>query len=221
MQEEIDELLEEFGDVFSDAPGSTKEVILKIDTGDAQPIRQAPYSVPLGIRKAVKEELEELERGGIIERSASAWASPLVPVKKAGGGIRLCVDYRKLNAITVKEPYYIPQFEEMVECVGKGCVLSKVDLSKGFHQVAVAVEDREKTAFVCPFGKFQYVRMPFGLTNAPSVFQRLMDVVLVDCMKFAKVYIDDVLVVSEGWSEHLGHLKMLFGILLKAGLTCK
>ncbi len=221
VQEEIDELLEEFGDVFSDAPGSTEEVIPKIDTGDAQPIRQAPYSVPLGIRKAVKEELEELERGGIIERSASAWASPLVPVKKAGGGIRLCVDYRKLNAITVKEPYYIPQFEEMVECVGKGCVLSKVDLSKGFHQVAVAVEDREKTAFVCPFGKFQYVRMPFGLTNAPSVFQRLMDVVLVDCMKFAKVYIDDVLVVSEGWSEHLGHLKMLFGILLKAGLTCK
>ncbi len=80
----------------------------------------------------MKEELEELERGGIIERSVSAWASPLVPVKKAGGGIRLCVDYRKLNAITVKEPYYIPQFEEMVERVGKGCVLSKVDLSRGF-----------------------------------------------------------------------------------------
>ncbi len=82
------------------------------------------------------------------------WASPLVPVKKAGGGIRLCVDYRKLNAITTKEPYYIPQFEEMVERVGQGCVLSKVDLSKGFHQVAVAVEDREKTMWIssqlCP-----------------------------------------------------------------------
>ncbi len=105
VQEEIDGLLEEFGEVFSDAPGSTEEVILSIDTGDALPIRQAPYSVPMGIRRAVKEELEELERGGIIERSVSAWASPLVPVKKAGGGIRLCVDYRKLNAITVKEPY--------------------------------------------------------------------------------------------------------------------
>ncbi len=107
VQEEIDGLLEEFGEVFSDAPGSTEEVILSIDTGDD--------SVPLGIRRAVKEELEELERGGIIEKSVSAWALPLVPVKKAGGGIRLCVDYRKLNAITVKEPYYIRQFEEMVE----------------------------------------------------------------------------------------------------------
>ncbi len=221
VQGEIDSLLGEFEDVFSDAPGSTDVVVLSIDTGDALPIRQAPYSVPLGIRKVVKEELDELERGGIIERSASVWASPLVPVKKAGGGIRLCVDYRKLNAITTKEPYYIPQFEEMVERVGQGCVLSKVDLSKGFHQVAVAVEDREKTAFVCPFGKFQYVRMPFGLTNAPSVFQRLMDVVLVDCMEFAKVYIDDVLVVSGGWSEHLMHLRRLFEVLLKAGLTCK
>ncbi len=221
VREEIDGLLEEFGGVFSDAPRSTEVVVLTIDTGDALPIRQAPYSVPLGIRKAVKDELEELESGGIIERSVSAWASPLVPVKKVGGSIRLCVDYRRLNDITVKEPYYIPQFEEMVERVGKGCVLSKVDLSKGFHQVAVAERDKEKTAFVCPFGKFQYVRMPFGLTNAPSVFQRLMDVVLVDCMEFAKVYIDDVLVVSGNWSEHLVHLKSLFGVLQRAGLTCK
>ncbi len=199
VREEIDGLLEEFGGVFSDAPGSTEVVVLTIDTGDALPI----------------------ESGGIIERSVSAWASPLVPVKKVGGGIRLCVDYRRLNDFTVKEPYYIPQFEEMVERVGKGCVLSKVDLSKGFHQVAVAERDKEKTAFVCPFGKFQYVRMPFGLTNAPSVFQRLMDVVLVDCMEFAKVYIDDVLVVSGNWSEHLVHLKSLFGVLQRAGLTCK
>ena len=124
------------------------------------------------------------------------WASPLVPVRKKDGGLRLCVDFRRVNAVTVKEPYYIPGFEEMLEMVGKGKVLSKVDLSKGFHQVEVAEEDRDKTCFVCPFGKFRFIRMPFGLTNAPSVFQRLMDSVLVDCMDFAQVYIDDILVVS-------------------------
>ncbi len=109
-------------------------------------------------------------------------------MKKVGGGIRLCVDYRKLNEVTIKEPYYIPGLEEMLERVGSG----SVDLAKGFHQVEVEERDREKTIFVCPFGKYQYRRMPFGLANAPSVFQRLMDEVLVECVDFAKVYIDDV-----------------------------
>ncbi len=177
--EELGVVLEEFREVFSEVPGNTDRVIMKIDTGDSLPIRQAPYSVPMGIREKVKEELRCLEECGIIERCSSSWASPLVPVKKADGGIRLCVDFRKLNDVTVKEPYYIPSFEEMIERVGQGSVLSKVDLAKGFHQVLVDEEDRDKTSFVCPFGKFRFRRMPFGLTNAPSVFQHLMDEVLV------------------------------------------
>ncbi len=220
-QVELDKLLGEYEGVFSDLPGSTKRVVMNIETGDHQPVRQAPYSVPLGIRDEVRNELSGLEKCGVIERCESQWASPLVPVRKQGGGVRLCVDYRKLNEITVKEPYYIPGFEEMVEMVGKGRVLSKVDLSKGFHQVEVLEEDRDKTCFVCPFGKFRFRRMPFGLTNAPSVFQRLMDLVLVDCVDFARVYIDDILVVSGCWSEHLVHLGRLFEALKEAGLTCK
>ncbi len=109
----------------------------------------------------------------------------------------------------------------MLERVGSGCVLSKVDLAKGFHQVEVAEYDREKTSFVCPFGKYQYRRMPFGLCNAPSVFQRLMDQVLVGCDDFAKVYIDDILVVSDSWEVHVRHLRCLLGVLREAGLTCK
>ncbi len=131
------------------------------------------------------------------------------------------MDYRKLNEVTAKEPYYIPGFEEMVEKVGSGKVLSKVDLAKGFHQVEVDVADRDKTCFICPFGKYKFIRMPFGLTNAPSVFQRLMDSVLVDCMDFARVYIDDILVVSSSWEEHVVHLRKLFGVLKVAGLTCR
>ncbi len=105
--------------------------------------------------------------------------------------------------------------------MGKGRVLSKVDLSKGFHQVEVEECDRDKTCFTCPFGKIRYKRMPFGLANAPSVFQRLMDTVLLGCEEFAKVYIDDILVVSESWEEHIVHLRKLFGVMKKEGLTCK
>ncbi len=218
---DLEDLMGEFGDVFSDVPGNTDRVKMTIDTGDSPPIRLSPYSVPMGIRDEVKAELDGLLECGVIERSRSCWSSPLVPVKKVGGGIRLCVDYRKLNEVTVKEPYYIPGLEEMMERVGSGRVLSKVDLAKGFHQVEVVSEDREKTCFVCPFGKYQYRRMPFGLANAPSVFQRLMDEVLVECVDFAKVYIDDVLVVSGCWEVHVMHLRKLFGVLKEAGLTCK
>ncbi len=220
-EEDIQGLLSKYDDVFSDVPGNTERVTMTIDTGDSQPIRQTPYSVPLGIREKVRDELVNLEEWGIIERCDSNWASPLVPVKKPDGGIRLCVDYRKLNAVTTKEPYYIPGFDEMVEKVGTGKVLSKVDLAKGFHQVLVEEKDRDKTCFVCPFGKFRFRRMPFGLTNAPSVFQRLMDGVLVGCDEFARVYIDDILVVSQDWETHLVHLKKFFDVLRQADLTCK
>ncbi len=222
VEDDLEELMGEFGDVFSDVPGNTDRVRMTIDTGDSPPIRLSPYSVPMGIRDEVKAELDGLLECGVIERSCSCWSSPLVPVKKGGGGgIRLCVDYRKLNEVTIKEPYYIPGLEEMLERVGSGSVLSKVDLAKGFHQVEVEERDREKTSFVCPFGKYQYRRMPFGLANAPSVFQRLMDEVLVECVDFAKVYIDDVLVVSGCWEVHVMHLRKLFGVLREAGLTCK
>ncbi len=219
--EELEEIVSEFGDVFSDVPGNTARVRMRIDTGDSPPIRQSPYSVPMGIRDAVREEIDNLLECGVIERSKSCWASPLVPVKKPGGGIRLCVDFRRLNEVTVKEPYYIPGLDELLERVGSGSVLSKVDLAKGFHQVEVEEQDREKTCFICPFGKYQYRRMPFGLCNAPSVFQRLMDEVLVGCAEFAKVYIDDILIVSGNWEVHVRHLRTLFGVLREAGLTCK
>ncbi len=119
-QGELEELLGRYEDVFSDLPGNTKRVMMKIETGDHPPFRQAPYSVPIGIREEVRKELSSLEKCGVIERCDGPWASPLVPVRKQDGGVRLCVDYRRLNSLTVKEPYYIPGFEEMIEMVGMG-----------------------------------------------------------------------------------------------------
>ncbi len=221
VKEDMDDLLSQFSDVFSSQPGNTSVTEISIDTGDRGPVVSAPYSVPLGIRDQVKDEIDSLVSAGIIERCESAWASPLVPVRKPDGSIRLCVDYRRVNFITMPEPYFIPSLDEMMELVGSGQVISKVDLAKGFHQVAVKEEDQDKTAFICPFGKFRYLRMPFGLRNAPSVFQRLMDTVLADCREFSRVYIDDVIVVSHDWISHLSDLKKLFSTLRAAGLTCK
>lgn len=95
----------------------------------------------------------------------------MIPVQKPNGKVRICVDYRKLNAHTTRIPVYIPLLDEIVDRVGQSSVVSKLDLSKGFHQVPVKPEDQPKTAFVCPMGKFEFCRMPFGLTNAPAVFQ--------------------------------------------------
>ncbi len=169
----------------------------------------------------MREELEKLECSGIIVRSDSPWAAPLVPVRKPNGKVRLCVDYRKVNSVTVREPYYIPTFDEIANMVGQAKVLSKMDLAKGFHQVGVKPADRPKLAFSCSFGKFTFMRMPFGLTNAPSIFQRLMDVVLAPCKCFCQVYIDDIVVASGTWVEHLKHLEEVLICLQVAGLTCQ
>ncbi len=160
--------------------------------------------------------MEKLERSGIIVRSDSPWAAPLVLVRKPNGKVILCVDYRKVNSVTVGEPYYIPTFDKIANMVGQ----AKMDLAKGFHQVGVKPADHPKLAFSCPFGKFTFMRMPFGLTNAPSIFQRLMDVVLAPCKGFCQVYIDDIVVASGTWVEHLKYLEEVLICLQVAGLTC-
>ncbi len=129
-----------------------------------------PKQVPLALY-ADKEELDLLLEQGIIVKSTSQWSSSMIPVRKPNGKLRICVDYRKLNAHTRRIPVYIPLLDEIVDRVGQSSVVSKLDLSKGFHQVPVKPEDQPKTAFVCPMGKFESCRMPFGLTNAPAVFQ--------------------------------------------------
>ena len=128
--------------------------------------------------------------------SYSPWSSPIVPIVKPDGSIRLCVDYRRVNAVTVLDPYYMPLIEELIAKVGESKFLTKLDLAKGFYQVELEAEAQAKTAFVSPVGKFQFTCMPFGLRNALSTFQRLMDVVLVGLDQHALPYIDDILIFS-------------------------
>ena len=217
----VDDLKIEFPDVFSDSPGRTKVVTLKIETGDHEPVVSHPHRIPDKLKDGVRREVLKLVEEGIAVPSSSPWASPIVPVPKKDGSVRICVDYRRLNEITVGDPFYMVTLEEILEKAGGAQVMSKLDLSKGFYQVEVDSRSQEKTAFVCPFGKFEFLRMPFGLKNAPALFQRCMESVLHNCYAFSAPYIDDVLIFSEDPGSHADHLRQVLQELDRAGMTVK
>ena len=135
--------------------------------------------------------------------------------------MRLCVDFRKLNAHTVPDPYYIPLVEGLIDKIGEAKYLSKLNLAKGFNMVLIAEDTKMKTAFFTPFGKYEFTRMPFGLSNAPFTFQRLIDVVLSGLEEFASPYIDDIIVYSKSWVDHIQHIDEVLSKLAEAGLTDK
>ena len=117
-------------------------------------------------------------RDGVIEPSQSAWALPVVLVPKSDGSLRFCVDYRRLNALTIRDSYPLPRMDDCIDSLGSATIFSTLDCNAGYWQLPVAERDRQKTAFVCHSGLFQYIRMPFGLKNAPASFQRTLDILL-------------------------------------------
>lgn len=164
-----------------------------------------------------KSHFEQLEKDGIIQRSKSAFASPLHMVPKSDGTWRPVGDFRALNAMTIPDRYPVPHLENFTFNL-QGCqIFSSIDLVKAFHQIPMAEEDIHKTAMCTPFGLFEFLQMPFGLRNAAQSFQRLMDLFTRD-LKFTFVYLDDILVASRNEQEHLGHLKQLFSRLKEYGL---
>jgi len=129
------------------------------------------------------------------------------------------VDFKKLNDQTESVPFYMPRVEEVLEGVGKARFISKMDLAKGYYQLRVKPEDQPKTAFICHRGKFEFSRMPFGVKNAPAAFQELMDAILRGEEKFARPYMDDIVIYSNTWDEHVGHIRRVLSRLEEAGLT--
>ena len=182
-------------------------------------ISQSPYRIPDRLKAGVKSEIHSLIADNIIEQSDSQWCSPCVPEVKPDGKVRLCVDYRCLNQVTPQIQQVIPTLDYVLERAGGARVLSKMDLAKGYYQEGMEDEARDMITFVSPWGNFKFNRMPFGLHNVPAIFQSLMETVLRKCNEFPSVYIDDVLIDSTTWDEHLTHVQAVLEALGEAGFT--
>ena len=151
----------------------------------------------------MKKELAEMFESGIIEPSVSEWSAPIVLVKKRDHTLRLCVDYRRLNSLSKADVYPMPRIDELLDRRGKAKFISTLDLTRGYWQVPLSEEAKEKSAFATPFGLFQFNVMPFGLQGAPATFQRLMDRLIQGLNGYSTAYLDDLVVYSETWEEHL------------------
>ena len=202
-REELFALLHEFEDIFSPRPGRTDLVTHHIHTGDAKPIRQRPYPIPHAYREGVAKELAEMEELGIISPSTSEWSSPIIIVSKPDGSLRLCVDYRNLNRVSKFDAYPMPRIDDILDNLGTAQYITTLDLTKGYWQIPIGEDSREKTAFSTPNGLFQFNVMPFGLHGAPATFQRAMDNMLRDERDCSDAYLDDLTVKSADFVTHI------------------
>ena len=158
--------------------GEIRSVQHHIDTGDTRPIRVPPRRIPHHQRQTVREEVQAMLDADIIEPSNSPWCAPVVLVRKKDGTMRFCIDYRSLNQETKRDVFPLPRCDDILEAMAGAAFFTHLDLVRGYWQVGVAEESKEKTAFSTPEGHFQFKRMPFGLTNAPATFQRAMNSIL-------------------------------------------
>eukprot|EP00731_Ephydatia_muelleri_P007213 Em0003g1461a len=221
QKKELCTLLKEVSGVMSNIPGVTRMAEHRIETGNARPVKLPPYRIPQAYRETIQLEVKEMLEAGIIEPSTSDWCAPIVPVKKKDGTLRLCVDYRRLNAVSESDAYPMPRVDDLIDRLGGVSYITTMDLTRGYWQVPVSPDDKHKTAFAAPSGLFQFTRMPFGLKGAPATFQRLVDRVLQGLEEFSGAYIDDIIVFSKLWTDHVRHLQAVLGRLQLAGLTVK
>ena len=175
------ELMMKYRRVFSESDqdlGLTDVLQHRIDTGTARPIRQPLRRFPPAHVEAISSEVDKLLAQGVIEPASSPWASNVVLVRKRDGSYRCCIDYRQLNSVTIKDAYPVPRMDSCLDAMAGAGWFSTIDMPSAYHQVYVAPEDVDKTAFICPRGMYRYRTMPFGLCNAGATFQRLMDLVM-------------------------------------------
>ncbi|GJW61042.1 putative nucleotidyltransferase, ribonuclease H [Tanacetum coccineum] len=215
-----------FPDVFPDElpglpPEREVEFTIELIPG-AQPISKAPYRMAPVELKELKDQLQELLERGFIRPSVSPWGAPVLFVKKKDGSMRLCIDYRELNRITVRNRYPLPRIDDLFDQLQGAKFFSKIDLRSGYHQLRVKEQDISKTAFRTRYGHYEFLVMPFGLTNAPAVFMDLMNRVFHEYLdKFVIVFIDDILVYSKTREEHEDHLRIVLEILRQKKLYAK
>ncbi|GJX57884.1 putative reverse transcriptase domain-containing protein [Tanacetum coccineum] len=219
-------IVQDFPEVFpEDLPGipPTRQVEFQIDLiPGAAPVARAPYRLAPSEMKELSDQLKELSDKGFIRPSSSPWGAPVLFVKKKDGSFWMCIDYRELNKLTVKNRYPLPRIDDLFDQLQGSSVYSKIDLRSGYHQLRVREEDILKTAFRTRYGHYEFQVMPFGLTNAPAVFMDLMNRVCKPYLdKFVIVFIDDILIYSKSKQEHEKHLKLILELLKKEQMYAK
>ena len=226
---EVSALMADFPKVFEEAEGVEKDPPvrhpIRLEDG-AKSSHVKPYRFTETQRNEMREQVIQLLQKGWIRPSASPWGAPVLLVPKKDGTWRFCVDFRNLNAVTVRDSFPLPRIDDLLHKVGQAKVFSKMDMQSGFHQVPMEETSIETTAFSLPepvegSAHYEWVVMPFGLMNAPSTFQRLISKVLVGCEPFTAAYIDDVLIFSKDREEHVGHLKQVLRCLARHNLRVK
>ena len=223
--ERLQELLFNYKHVFSISDGdlgTTHMVQHRIDTGNALPIRIQPRRTSPWKHDEIERQVTNLLQQGKVKESSSPWSFPVVLATKKDGSQRLCVDYRQLNAVTIKDAFPLPRVDDSLAALSGSRWFSTLDLASGYWQVAMDAGNQEKAAFVTSSGLYEWTVMPFGLCNAPSTFARLMELVLKGLhWKICLIYLDDVIVMGRTFEEELERLKEVFERLARAGLKLK
>ncbi|KAI3681177.1 hypothetical protein L6452_35962 [Arctium lappa] len=219
-------IVKEFSDVFpDDLPGipPVREVEFSIELiSGATPISKAPYRMAPTEMKELKAQIEELLNKGFIRPSVSPWGAPILFIKKKDGSMRLCIDYRELNRVTIRNKYPLPRIDDLFDQLQGARYFSKIDLRSGYHQLRIRDCDIPKTAFRTRYGHYEFIVMPFGLTNAPAVFMDLMNRVFKDYLdEFIIVFIDDILIYSKSHEDHEHHLRITLETLRHKQLYAK
>ncbi|KAD2392830.1 hypothetical protein E3N88_39807 [Mikania micrantha] len=219
-------IVRDFPEVFpEDITGlpPTRQVEFRIDlVPGATPVAKAPYRLAPSELQELASQLQELTDKGFIRPSSSHWGAPVLFVKKKDGLFRMCIDYRELNKLTIKNRYPLPRIDDLFDQLQGAKCFSKIDLRFGYHQLRVLEDDVPKTAFHTRYGHYEFMVIPFGLTNAPAVFMDLMNRVCKPYLdKFVIVFIDDILINSKSKVEHEDHLRLVLELLKKKQLFAK
>jgi hypothetical protein len=216
---EVESLIAQFSALFEDLtelpPSRMCDHEIPLIPG-AKPVNIRQYRYPPALKTEIEKQVAAMLQNGIIQPSTSLFSSPVLLVKKKDGSYRFCVDFRHLNALTMKSKFPVPVFDQLMDDLGKASWFSKLDLRSGFHQIRLKPGEEYKTAFQTHFGQYEFRVLAFGLTGAPGTFQGAMNATLAPGLRrFVVVFFDDILVYSATYEDHLEHLRLVFEWLHK------